>query len=1005
MNSGFLDSVDLFIIRGDEAKSHGKSNKIHSCEDCKLRNLVETPKFPAWGEGKKGILFVLDTPSKKEDNKSVPWVGSTGEQLKDIIETQTKLNIYRDCWTVYAVRCCANKQVKATQCEACRKFLHEDIKELNPLVIVPFGYWAMIGVSGDILTTKSRGKVSADWTDYIIPDQRFQKWIIPTWDPFLLNFDGYKKDTVRIKQLVNHIKTAIAYTEKKVAQNNYANCVSIVKGPTDILALLDMFLTKAHKTKPLILALDYETTGRKPHRKGHEIISIALSDGEAAYSFLMSDMDDSAIIVFRSLLNSDFIKWRVHNDQFEYLWSYNIFGVWPKHLDQDTILGLHVLNSQKRVGLKPNVYCIFGIAGYDDSTEGFITSPAVEENNYGANSFNLMKQAPKNDMLLYNGLDALFTYRIGDYINKKIRPENVSGYNFLMESSISLVKAQENGIRVDSDGVDKTYTSITNEIAELAVKIKKLAIKNGWPKDIIFRPSASEDISKLLFDIMGFVSDKQTATGRNSTDKETLEKIKSPIVNVIADWKKAQKLRDTYVNGLKVEVIDNLMRPFFNLYTVVTFRSSSCLAKGTKIDVFDQAEKKNIENITTNDIVFSLDANNKVLRQPVIRAEKTGTKKVIRLYWSCATVMAKGSFECTPDHPIRLYDGTYVPAVDSLYEKVNSFISVGGAFITKIVDLNKIVDVYDIQVKEFSNFFADGICVHNSNFNFQNLPKRDKKANKAIRSLLYPHKDQKLAEYDYKAIEVAVGACYHKDTNMIRYINDPKSDFHFDTGVELFMYTDNPQEFSKFDRSIAKNKFVFPEFYGSYYEQTAPELWENCSPEAKQNLKKHGIKSYGKFLNHVQEIERSFWEDRFPEYTAWKKDTYAFYLKHGFVDSLTGFRYYGPMTKNEVLNIAIQGSAHHVLLRTLNKTMNYIESEGLKSKIIGQIHDSVIISVEPSEEKDIDHCIHYYGTIEIRKVWNWIIVPIAIEKSVAEIDQPWAELKELGLLGVRGKIT
>jgi len=291
-----------------------------------------------------------------------------------------------------------------------------------------------------------------------------------------------------------------------------------------------------------------------------------------------------------------------------------------------------------------------------------------------------------------------------------------------------------------------------------------------------------------------------------------------------------------------------------------------------------------------------------------------------------------------------------------------------------------------------------------NNFNFQNLPKRDKKSNKIIRELLYPHIGQKLNEYDYKGIEVAIAAVYCKDKNLIKYVSDKTTDMHRDTGIELFCYENNPKDFQKDDRQLAKNKFVFPQFYGSYFELDAPPLWEKCTPEARANMKQHGIRNLKDFTEHVREIEYSFWNDRFPEYAQWKKDTYKFYLKHGYLDSLTGFRYYGPMKKNEALNICIQGTAHHVLLRTFNKISNVIEEKKLKSKMIGQIHDSMIPSIEPNEESYIDKMIWYHGTQEIRDDWKWIIVPIEIEKSGGEIDQSWAEMVELGLLGTNGKV-
>jgi DNA polymerase-1 len=865
---GFLDEIDLQIIRGDEGKSKGKKTKqkIFTCADCGLNMQCQTPKFPVWGKGQKKILLILDTPSTKEDELSEPFSGLRGMLIKELLKDRLGILIKRDCWVTYAVKCCSRKNIKALNVDSCRKYLHENINELKPKVIVPFGYWAMIGVSGDILTSRSRGKSTDEWTDYTIPDQRFLTWIVPTWDIFQLNLETNKSDNVKIMQLEKHFENALKLLDVPVNKIDYEKRVKVLKSDVEIINQLADFNDRA-KLGKLILALDYETTGKKPHREGHEIISIAIADGKKSYVFRYDRTDNVVTIVFRQLLRSKNVYWRVHNVQFEWLWSNTFFGVYPTNLDQDTILGLHTLNSQKRKGLKPNVYGLFGVAGYDDATEEYISAPSVEEKLHGANAFNLMKQMKNEENLLYNGLDALFTYLIAEYINEHLRKENWIGYNFLMKSAINLCKAQENGLRVDVDGVANSKEKITEKLNTLEKQIQRMAIKAGWTSGAQFRPSAPDDISRLLFDILGYESLKTTPAGKPSVDKEVLDKINDPIVAPILEWKKLQKLRDTYLNGLVVEVVDGFMRPFFNLYTVVTFRSSS------------------------------------------------------------------------------------------------------------------------------------------SNFNFQNLPKRDKESNQIIRELLYPHFGQKLNEYDYKGIEVAVAASYCKDRNLIKYVSDSNTDMHRDTGIELFCYEDNPQDFQKADRQTAKNKFVFPQFYGSYFELDAPPLWDKCTAEARANMKLHGIRNLKDFIEHVREIEFSFWNDRFPEYAQWKKDTYKFYLKHGYLDSYTGFRYYGPMKKNEALNICIQGSAHHVLLRTFNKISDVIEEKKLKTKIIGQIHDSMIPSVEPDEENYLDKMIWYYGTQEIHDDFKWISVPVEIEKSEGQIDRPWAEMQEMGLLGVNGRIN
>jgi hypothetical protein len=72
--------------------------------------------------------------------------------------------------------------------------------------------------------------------------------------------------------------------------------------------------------------------------------------------------------------------------------------------------------------------------------------------------------------------------------------------------------------------------------------------------------------------------------------------------------------------------------------------------------------------------------------------------------------------------------------------------------------------------------------------------------------------------------------------------------------------------------------------------------------------------------------------------------------------------------------------------------------------MIGQIHDSMIPSVDPGEESYIDKMIWYYGTQEIHDGFKWLIVPVEIEKSAGLVDGPWSGMREIGILGVNGRI-
>jgi hypothetical protein len=66
--------------------------------------------------------------------------------------------------------------------------------------------------------------------------------------------------------------------------------------------------------------------------------------------------------------------------------------------------------------------------------------------------------------------------------------------------------------------------------------------------------------------------------------------------------------------------------------------------------------------------------------------------------------------------------------------------------------------------------------------------------------------------------------------------------------------------------------------------------------------------------------------------------------------------------------------------------------------LIGQIHDSMLPDYSDDEEKELDYAIWNYGTQKIREYWDWIIIPLSIDKSRSGINGSWAEMESCGLL-------
>jgi DNA polymerase-1 len=296
-----------------------------------------------------------------------------------------------------------------------------------------------------------------------------------------------------------------------------------------------------------------------------------------------------------------------------------------------------------------------------------------------------------------------------------------------------------------------------------------------------------------------------------------------------------------------------------------------------------------------------------------------------------------------------------------------------------------------------------------SHINFQNIPTRLEMLKNIIRRCFIPRKGHQIVEFDFKGIEVGIAACYHKDPTMIKYVSDKKKDMHRDTGMDLFFLT--KEQITGPIRHIAKNKFVFPQFYGDFYVSCTRNIWEEISKTKPKlsddtllidHLARIGIKDVGAcdtesrpiegtLEYRVKEVEDLFWNERFPVYTQWKKDWWTQYQRTGYFDMYTGFRVGGMYRKNQVINYPVQGAAFHCLLWCLIRLQRWLIKHNMRSKIVGQIHDSLILDIHEDELDEIIAKTQQLMSKDLPAAWDWIIVPLEVEIEVAPPGKSWLD--------------
>ena len=133
-----------------------------SCQNCTKCGLCETRKNVVFGVGNQNadIMFIGEGPGEQEDLQGQPFVGPAGKLLDDMLSI-IDLSRNRNCYIANIVKCRPprNRDPLETEQDACIDFLLEQIKLIQPKIIVCLGrIAAMRMLSPDYRITREHGQ-------------------------------------------------------------------------------------------------------------------------------------------------------------------------------------------------------------------------------------------------------------------------------------------------------------------------------------------------------------------------------------------------------------------------------------------------------------------------------------------------------------------------------------------------------------------------------------------------------------------------------------------------------------------------------------------------------------------------------------------------------------------------------------------------------------------------------------------------------------------------------
>ncbi len=266
---------------------------------------------------------------------------------------------------------------------------------------------------------------------------------------------------------------------------------------------------------------------------------------------------------------------------------------------------------------------------------------------------------------------------------------------------------------------------------------------------------------------------------------------------------------------------------------------------------------------------------------------------------------------------------------------------------------------------DFNQHVASTGRLSSSNPNLQNIPIRTERG-REIRKAFIAEEGFKLLSADYSQVELRVIAAIAEDENMMQAFENDE-DIHSRTAMEVFELESMDEVTSEHRRKAKEVNFGIP--YGVSAYGLASRL---------------GIsKKEGKAM-----IDQYF--ERFPGILEYINETKQFAKEHGYVKTLMGRRRYIPQinsgnwnvrsfAERMAINMPIQGAAADIIKKAMIDIHEYLHEEGLKSRMLLQVHDELIFEIVAEEEEKLPAKLK-----ELMENAVDLSVPLKVEMGLAD---------------------
>lgn len=476
------------------------------CGNCPLTGCrtIEDPK-----PGKTGLLIVTDSPRQADIAKKTLLSGKEGELVKTVL---SEFGV-SDWKAVSAVNCLLpdKKAPSRKEISMCRGRLLEAMKACDPDKIAVLGNSACLAVFDSL---KDRGKL-LDWNG--VP-------AVFTYAP-----GAVMANDRLFSEWVSHLEKLVRERTSKWEDYEWEVL------DTENKAALYM----AECLKKPKAALDYETTslnpfGSKKDPKAKPVCLTMSNDGRKAVLIPAELIHGRVLNLFKAVCESKVV---IGSNFADYDWkiSYANYGIKTKFVD-DTVIMHYLLNENSgENGLKQLSQLYLNAPDWETPMKPWIKK---------------MAECPMSVLGPYATCDAIASFRLGEYLEKRLREENLMGlYTTLFRQSIPLLAEMScHGVRMDLNAIESLKETLGSEIERLKTEIRETA-----GKDVL--PTSPKQLAEYFFtDKRYYAPERSKKTGNPSVGAKTrkflIDKYDDQVAKLLNEFFDASKLKSTYVDGL-----------------------------------------------------------------------------------------------------------------------------------------------------------------------------------------------------------------------------------------------------------------------------------------------------------------------------------------------------------------------------------------------------------------------------------------------------------------------